>query len=87
MGYLSKEDSITTNILKNRKNGTNINIDLEDGFISFGMLDADSSYKFKFNNDKLTDVIINVKSKFNIEEINSSQDVFSYEKIELKLKE
>lgn len=90
VGYLDKSDSITTNILKNRKNGTNINIELEEGYVSFGMLDAQTSYKFKFNNGNLTDIMVNIKSKFNIEEINTQEDIFGYEKMqemESKVKE
>lgn len=82
-GYLDREESITTNILKNRLQGTNMNIELnKDEILSFTILDTNTKYDFKFDGDKLSEVIIKTSLKANFEEINSKNEVFCSKKID-----
>lgn len=82
IGYLNREESITCNILKNNPGGTNVNIDMGDNnVISLAMLIANTGYKFIFDGDKLSEVIIDIEVKSNFEEISIPEDVLKSEKI------
>jgi Ger(x)C family germination protein len=87
--YLTKEESITTNILKDISVGTNLNIENDDGkIISFGILRSGTKYKAKFENNHLSEIIINTKFESNFDEILTNEDVFTEKKIsELELKQ
>lgn len=87
--YLSIEESITTNILKDISVGTNLNIENDDGkIISFGILRSGTKYNAKFENNHLSEIIINTKFESNFDEVLTNEDVFTEQKIsQLELKQ
>lgn len=83
IGYLSRRNSITCNLMKNQLEGSNINIDLGDNnLVSFGVFTSKTGYSFNFQGDKLDEVIIKNSIKVNYEELKTQEDISSNEKTE-----
>ncbi|MCX8074731.1 MAG: Ger(x)C family spore germination protein [Clostridia bacterium] len=81
-GYLNRQESITSNILKNRKGSTNIDIyEGEDNVLSFGMIGFNTKYKFKFDGDNLNEVIINTSFESNVDEAATKENIFKIDKL------
>jgi len=92
--YINKEEAIMYNMLTNKSEGGNIDIENSKGeVLSFGLNDISTSYKFEFDNDKLKKLKITVKFRSNYEEVHTkedivySKDIDKYEKLqEIKIK-
>lgn len=78
IGYLDREESITSNILLNQFEGTNINIILDNNETVTCLIRTPKvKYKFLFDNNKLKEVIITCNFKSNIEEVNTAKNIFT----------
>lgn len=82
IGYLDREQSITANLIMNRHAGMNIDIEADDGgMYSFGLIKAERSFKFNFNDDKLSEIVINVNLETNIDEVATKENDINAELI------
>lgn len=89
VGYINSEESIIYNMLINKSEGGNIDIENKKGeVLSFGLNDIGADYGFEFDKDKLKAVNINLNFRSNYEEIHTkddivySDDITEYEKLQ-----
>lgn len=93
--YLDNNEAIIYNMLINKSDGGNIDIENDKGeVLSFGLNDITTEYKFIFSNNKLKKVNITINFRSNYEEVHTkeeivySSDIVEYEKLqEKKIKE
>lgn len=76
LSYINQDEAIIYNILINKAEGGNIDVETEDGnIISFGINDIETSYNFDFSNDELKQINIKVEFRSNFEEVQNEQDI------------
>lgn len=77
ISYINQDESIIYNMLINKFENGNIDIDVgSGGMISFGINDLKTDYNFKFNNKKgLKQININVEFRSNFEEVQTTEDI------------
>jgi len=87
--YIDNEESIIYNMLINKSEGGNIDIENSKGeVLSFGLNDIVTDYSFKFYKNKLKEVNISVNFRSNYEEVHTkegivySEDINEYEKLQ-----
>ncbi len=82
VGYLTIPESISANILTNKKGQTNINLLYNNNdIISFTILCSSTTYEFKLDGDTIKKIIITTNMDNNFEQISTADDVFTEEKI------
>jgi len=87
--YINGEEAIIYNMLINKSEGGNIDIENKKGeVLSFGLNDITTDYSFKFGKDKLKNINIMVNFRSNYEEVHTkehivySDDINEYEKLQ-----
>ena len=87
--YIDSQESIIYNMLINKSEGGNIDIENDKGeMLSFGLNDIRTEYNFEFVNDKLKKVNITINFRSNYEEVHTKEDIVyssdidKYEKIQ-----
>lgn len=74
--YIDWEESIIYNMLINKSEGGNIDIENKNGeVLSFGLNDITTDYSFRFYKDKLKTVNITINFRSNYEEVHTKQDI------------
>ena len=74
--YINSEEAIIYNMLINKSEGGNIDIENKKGeILSFGLDDITTDYSFEFDNDKLKSVNITVNFRSNYEEVHTKEDI------------
>jgi len=76
LSYINQDEAIIYNMLINKAEGGNIDIETKSGdIISFGINDIETSYTFNFSKDKLKQINIKIEFRSNFEEVQTEQDI------------
>lgn len=77
ISYINQDESIIYNMLVNKFESGNIDINVENGgIISFGINDLKTNYNFQFDRkNNLKQVNINIEFRSNFEEVQTTEDI------------